>query len=280
MHGWLACGLLCLALMAVGCSRSEVTPASAADAVRSARVLPAGSDIIARFATQDFCKDVTATMEVTIDGDTSSAPIRIRMQRKRADGVVATLMQVLSPAEEKGKVLLSRAEAGKWPESFAYLPGLKKIASFPPSREVAIGNVHVTIQEMLRLELELYSHEVAGESQFEDIPVYEIRSTADRSVNTCYCMIRGLFRKDNHMPVEITLYSQTGELAKRIRFPKISQRQGYWTADETTIEDAAQKQVVRLKMLDIKYDQNLPDSIFTEENLLKLVGQPVTQVAR
>lgn len=274
-YPWTSILIVSLATIAAGCtSRGDTSPAGAASATIAAPAFPAASAIVARFASQDSCKDVTATMEVTGDTTTSSVPLRIRIRQKRGRTSVATLMEVLSPPADRDKALLSVAENGKPAESFAFLPGLRKIVSFPLSRDITIGKVRVTVQEMLGLAMDLYSHEITSESEFAGVPVYEIRSTAGRDLNTRYRTIRGLFRKDNHMPVELNLYSQTGGLAKRIRFPRVSQRQGYWSVEETTVEDAAQKQVMHLKLLDIKYDQNLPDTVFTERNLLKLAGQP------
>jgi outer membrane lipoprotein-sorting protein len=74
--------------------------------------------------------------------------------------------------------------------------------------------------------------------------------------------------KTNYYPVRMEYYDKGGTKSKEAVY-KYSKINGYWNADEVTMSDLKKKTSTSITMTNVKFDQGLPDDLFTVERFMK-----------
>src|SRR5215475_11469232 len=92
----LLCGLLC----GCGAGTASHAPKDSQLAVTIPAPLPDAGAMVKRLITQDGCKDFTADMRITTEGQNGAREqIEFRAQRKYSVDRIETFISVLAPAE-------------------------------------------------------------------------------------------------------------------------------------------------------------------------------------
>lgn len=128
------------------------------------------------------------------------------------------------------------------------------------------------MQELLGLELSQYAPaqiERVTEGG-ENLIKVTLQEKPDREM--AYPHIEAYFRESSQQPVRFDLFDQQKKLVRVIRVLEVKPVQNYQTLMRIEIEDKSSGHRVRLETVRVKYDQKLPDSIFTEANLTKLIS--------
>jgi len=82
-----------------------------------------------------------------------------------------------------------------------------------------------------------------------------------------------LISKQNFASVRAQFYDNHDELARDLTVSKTEQVGGRWTRMRWTIENRARRKKIDFEAVDVSYDQNLSDSIFTREHLKKIASR-------
>ncbi len=272
----LAFGCLIIALAFGGACASKPTtpaPASVTPAALPAAPLPAAAPLIEKLARQDGCQDSTAEVRLAVEDEQGKREqLTLQLQRQYSPERVATLLTVTAPREDSDKALLAFERPERATETFSYLAGLKKLARLTSSSMLSFRGVKVAVQEMLGLELSQYTPKPAERVSGGDEALFKIELAEKFDRNLAFPRIVGFFRERDQSPVRFELYDLRGELAKTVKIEEIKRLQNYQTITRVAIEDHKQKRKVEIETLKIKYDQSLPETIFTEKHLMQLVS--------
>ncbi len=293
---------LTMGLALVGCESSTETkivtapPAAATPGNASPSTFPKeeAEKLIQRLATQDGCKDSTAEMRLSFtDAEGKPQQMDFRLQRKYEAGKISSLMTVLAPKEESEKALLAFEEEGKPTDAISYLAGLKKTAHLKSDNPLNFRGSKSTVQEMLGLELGKY--EITSLFESDNSSPRIIKLSAKKDMNTAFPRIvinlkggpiahvvdathsmGSLPGKQNFYLESFELYDAKDQLVKRMKAVKLedskgTQNKNYEYIKIIEIEDIQHNQKLKLETRSIKYDTNLPASIFTEAQLIKNV---------
>ncbi len=247
--------------------------------------------LIKRLATQDGCKDSTAEMRLSFtDAEGKPQQMDFRLQRKYEGNKISSLMTVLSPKEESEKALLAFEEEGKPTDAISYLSGLKKTAHLKSDNPLNFRGSKSTVQEMLGLELGKY--EIISAESSETGNARKITLSSKKDTNITYPRIvinfkdgaigdyqdaKGVNRSIRATDLEsFELFDSKDQLLKRMKVGKSEGIKGsadkwFQTILIFEIEDVQHNQKLKLETRSIKYDTNLPSSIFTEAQLIKNV---------
>jgi hypothetical protein len=257
---------LCLLLSACANDSSETTgvkPAPVASPL--AAPLPDVATMVKRMTTQDGSRDFIAEMRMTAETASGKRDqVEFKLQRKYTSDGARTFLTVLAPREETDKALLAIEQNAQPTEAFSYLPGLKKLAKVGSDRQLNFRGAKVTIQELLGLELNQYTHD-AGTRTDEGLIKVEFEASPTRQL--AFPRIVGLFREADQSPARFELYDDRNELQKTLLIEEVKTIQAHQTITRVAIEDLPQKLKLRLETRRIEYDRNLPDRLFTEEHL-------------
>lgn len=272
----LLCGLLC------GCgaettsnaSRDSSPPLTGAPAP-----LPDVAAMVKRMITQGGCKDFTAEMRITTEGQNGGrSQIEFKAQRKYSADRIATFLSVLAPSEDTNKALLAVERADRPTEAFSYLAGLKRLTRINSDKHLGYRNAKVAVQDMLGMELGQYDHGAGERVNLDGESLIKIEFEEKPWRNLAYPRIVGFFREKDQTPLRFELYDHRDELQKLVRVVEVKLIQSRQTITRLTIEDIQQKLKVKVDTRKIEYDRGLPDSLFTEERLKSVVSNAIQRL--
>lgn len=257
---------LCLALSACAGDSTETSGAKPAPiAAPAAAPLPDVAAMVKRMTTQDGSRDFVAEMRMIAEAAGGKRDqVEFKLQRKYTSDGARTFLTVLAPREETDKALLAIEQNAQPTEAFSYLPGLKKLAKVGSDRQIGFRGAKVTVQELLGLELNQYTHD-AGQRTDEGLIKVEFKAPPTRQL--AFPRIVGFFREAEQSPARFALYDDRNELQKTLLIEEVKTIQAHQTITRVAIDDLPQKLKLQLETRRIEYDRNLPDRLFTEEHL-------------
>ncbi len=269
------CRILLITLTGLtGCTSTAPATAPVMEpATPAAAPLPDVQPWLSRLATQDGCRDVTAELRLSGEAaDGRPVQLEFRVQRKYSPDQTATLLTVTAPPEESDKALLAVEKKDQPTEAISYLAGLRKIARFKSDSTRDLRGAKISVQELLGLELgqsaPAKTERVTEGS--ETLIKATLQAKPDREL--AFSRVEAYFRERDQQPVRFELFDQQQKLVRVIRVLAVKPVQNYQTLMGLEIEDQSSGRRVRLETVSVKYDQKLPDSIFTEAHLIRLVS--------
>lgn len=272
-------GFAFIVLAQMACDSTPPAPAPTASATASVAASSAfpkaeAEKLVQRLATQDGCKDSNAEMRLSFtDADGKPQQMDFRLQRKYEAGKVSTLMTVISPAEESEKAMLAFEEDAKPTDAISYLAGLKKVAHLKSDNPLNFRGSRSSVQEMLGMEFGKY--EIVGANVVTPAGAtegrMEVELKAKSGMSLSFPKIVVGFTADGAKVQSFDLYDSRNEEVKSITAREVKAIQNYQTITVLDLEDHRTKQKLKLETRNIKYDTNLPASLFTEANLIKNV---------
>jgi outer membrane lipoprotein-sorting protein len=272
--------LQCVALCGCGSGTASNAPKDSSP-LRTATPgpLPDVGAMVKRIVTQDGCKDFTAEMRITTEGQSGSRDqIEFKAQRKYSADRVATFLSVLAPAEDTNKALLAVERPDGPTEAFSYLAGLKKLTRISSDRHLGYRNAKVAVQDMLGMELGQYDHDAGARVTADGESLIKVEFKEKPWRNLAYPRIVGFFREKDQAPVKFEIYDHRDELQKLVRVEDVKPIQSRQTIIRLAIEDLQQKLKVKIETRKIEYDRGLPDSLFTEERLKSVISNAVQRL--
>jgi len=267
--------ILIFVLASLGaCANHIAGPAPASPTPSPAAALPDAALFIKRMATQDGSQDSTAEMRLVVEReDGHRDQLDFRLQRKYTPEQTATLLTVTAPREESEKALLAFERPDQATDALSYLAGLKRLTHLNSSSLLDFRGAKVSVQELLGLELNQYHHTPAERADGGEAGLVKIEFTEKFDRHLAFPRLTGFFRESDQTPARFELYNSRGQLAKTIQIAEVKELQGHHTITRVVIEDPSKNLKMTLDTLRMKYDQGLPDAIFTEGHLIKSVTE-------
>ncbi len=242
----------------------SATPA----ATTAAKPLPDVAALLKKLATQDGAKDSTAEMRLQVEeADGKREALEFQLQRKYDADKTATFLKVTAPREESDKALLVIEKPQQATEAYSYLAGLKKLARLNSSNTLNFRNSKVSVQELLGLELNQYDFNAGAPATQEGVELIQVEGKAKPDLNLAYPRLLVFFRADNQQPARFELFDDRNEKVKTINVEEVKAVQNHQTITKLMVEEHLTKRKLKQETRSIKYDQNLPGKIFTEERL-------------
>jgi Outer membrane lipoprotein-sorting protein len=262
----LACTLISAANIACNHGNKEISNTRPTPSPE--KPLPDITTMIKRMTRQEGCRNFIAEMRLTVkDNQGKDDQVAFRVLRKYTDQGAITFLTILAPIKETDKAFLAIERAGQPTEALSYLSGLKKLTRLSSAKQLGIGGARVSVQELLGMELNQYSH-TAGERVAENNEqLIKVEFKEDPALSLAYPRIIGFFREKDQLPARFELFDAGDELQKRVTIQKVEPVEGRQTITGLEIDDLAKQRTLKLETRKIEYDGNLPDRIFTENYL-------------
>jgi hypothetical protein len=265
--------LVLLAVFCAACADRTGTPTTAGNASPAATVKPSAplpdvATLLKKLATQDGAKDFTAEMRLLIEEASGKREtLEFQLQRKYDADKTATFLKVTAPREESDKALLVIEKPQQPTEAYSYLAGLKKLARLNSSNMLSFRNSKVSVQELLGLELNQYNFNVGEWVTQEGVELFQVEGKAKPDLNLAYPRVRVFFRADNQQPARFELFDDRNKQVKTINVEEVKAIQNHQTITKLAVEEHLTGRKLRQEARAVKYDQNLPGRIFTEDYL-------------
>ena len=203
----------------------------------------------------------TAVLEMTVTKPKRTRTTKMRIWSKGSD---KSLIIIDSPAREKGTATL-KVDRNLW----NYLPRIKRTIRIPPSMMLSswMGS-DLTNDDLVQESSfqEDYTYELVGRS--EDPPGLIIDFVAKPGVVGLWKRFEMILTLDGRFPVAARYYDRKNRLARTMSWDGIKNFYGVDIPTRMTIVPA-DKEGYKTEMtyLDIKFDSNIPDSMFSLSRL-------------
>jgi outer membrane lipoprotein-sorting protein len=201
--------------------------------------------------------------------------VEFRIQRKYSANRAATFLTLLSPREETGKALLAIEQTDQPTQAFSYLAGLRKLTRVNSDRQLGFRGAKVTVQEMLGMELNQYTHSAGERVNSDGESLIKVEFKGKEFLNLAFPRITGYFREKDRSPAKFELYDSRDELQKSVKIEEVKPIQNRQTITRLAIDDLLQKLKVKVETRKIEYDRGIPESTFTENYLKNFVSNAV-----
>jgi hypothetical protein len=180
-----------------------------------------------------------------------------------------SLMRFVEPADVEGTGLLTIDYPGAESDQWLYLPALDRVRRIASSRKGGrfVGSDFV-YEDLRDREPEMDRHTLAGQSKIGKVPCDLLESVPVDLDNSVYTKRISCIHRPTLTPLQIEFFKGRGNKpVKRLKARRLKKIQGYWTVLESEMEDLESGHTTRLVTEAIKYDQGLPDGLFTRQAL-------------
>ena len=237
------------------------------------------AQIIERYRALDDSHDSTIKLGAQIKGGEDSPElnsprqIQLTLYRKREpDNRLLMLVQFTSPPEERDRDGLITVFPDGRIEAVRYVQSTDSflVATEATSEDALFG---LTPQELADGQPEKYDFTLIGEETYEGTPVYRLQGQLKQGAESKFPRLILLVSKQDFGARQAEFYDNHGELARRLVVSKAEPIAGHWSRMRWTIDNLARRKKIDFEAIEVKYDQNLSDSIFTRENLKKIASR-------
>src|SRR5664280_569846 len=223
---------------------------------------PDANEILDKVDKNMSSKNRVFESEMTIHGRRSSRTITARSY---SEGTKQSFTEYLSPAREQGTKML-KLEKQLW----IYSPSTDRIIQISGNmlRQSVMGS-DLSYEDMMddRKLTEIYNAKVAGNETIDGRNTYILELTAKVEDATYYSQ-KIWVDTEHFVPLKQELFAKSGQLLKRITMSDIKQVQGRWFPMSAVYKDVLKDgSGTEFKMTTVKFDQNIPEYIFTKAAL-------------
>jgi outer membrane lipoprotein-sorting protein len=185
--------------------------------------------------------------------------------RSYAVGDKKAFTEYLSPAREQGTKML-KLENQLW----IYSPSTDRTIEISGHmlRQSVMGS-DLSYEDMMddRKLTDVYSAVVTGNEEIEGRKTFVLELTA-KVTDVAYYKRKMWVDTERYIPLKEELFAKSGQLLKRTTLSDVKQVQGRWFPTTIVYKDMLKEgEGTEFRMTSIKFDQNIPDYIFSKAAL-------------
>lgn len=199
---------------------------------------------------------------MTINGKRNSRTIA---SKTMSEGTKKSFTEYLSPASEKGTKML-KLQGQLW----IYSPSTDRIIQISGNmlRQSVMGS-DLSYEDMMddRKLTDIYTAKVIGEEKTGDRNTFIVELTA-KVEDVAYFKQKVWIDEERFIPLKEELYAKSGQLLKRVELSDVQKIQGRWFPTNILYKDILKDgNGTEFKMNNLKFNQHIPDYIFTKAAL-------------
>jgi outer membrane lipoprotein-sorting protein len=243
-------------------------------------ITPSASDIMAKNEAARRVTSMEASAELVTKSDGGEKTKDFRWWRELAGDKVHynTLTRFSTPAEVRGEGILFREKAGGDTDVQMYLPSFKKIRRVESQQQSGsfmgseFSYSDIATPKSADYQYKLLRTEPCP-ADAKGVQCFVIESTpATDAVKESTGTSKSVkwIRSDNFMDTKGEYYDESGGLWKRMEatnIKKVDPVNNKWLAYDIKMENVKNGRNTRLEFKDVKVNQDIKDSVFSEQNL-------------
>ncbi len=221
-----------------------------------------GKEILKKIDANLSSKNQITNSSMTIHGRRGSRTITARSW---TEGEKRSFTEYLSPASDAGTKML-KLEGQLW----IYTPAADRTIQISGHllRQSVMGS-DLSYEDMMddRKLSDIYNVKIEKEDSLDGRAVYLLDLTA--TVNDiAYYRQKMWVDKERYLPLKQEMYAKSGQLLKRAEMKEIKRVQNRWYPSVVIYKDMLKEgKGTEFRTIDIKFDQNIPDHIFSKASL-------------
>lgn len=216
-------------------------------------------------------QDVAQRAVMVLAGDNRETRQRefIMFAKDKGEGERWSMTRFLSPADIEDTGVLTQDHPGDNSDQWLYLPALKRTRRISSSRKGGrfVGS-DIYFEDLRDREVDMDSHRLVGQAKVAGLECELLESTPVERSNSVYSKRVSCIHRMTLLPLHVNYYQRgREEPVKKLKVAKIKKVQGYWTVTDSTVEDLEAGSKTRVVVRATRYDQDLPDSLFSKRGL-------------
>lgn len=187
----------------------------------------------------------------------------------RGGGERWSLTRFTSPSDIKGVGLLTKDYPGDNNDQWLYLPALDRVRRVSSSRKGGrfVGS-DLFFEDLRDREVDMDRHRYQGEEKVGSLLCKVLVSEPVDPDNSVYTKRIAWVHPGTLIPLRVDLYqAHSKNPVKRLTVRKIKRIQGFWTVLDSMMEDLESGHITRISQSAVKYNQGVPDQLFTSQAL-------------
>jgi hypothetical protein len=179
-------------------------------------------------------------------------------------------IKFIYPEDVNGTTFLSWENENADDTQYLYLPELGRARRIVSNqRNSAFVNSDFTYEDMQRRKTDDCSHELAGSKNINGADCYVVKSTYQKNINSQYTYVVHYVRKDNFVIIKVEYYDKQNRNCKVLEITSLKNISNIWTPMGLSMVNLREKHKTIITQLEVKYDQNISDTLFNLRNLEK-----------
>lgn len=241
---------------------------SPVDAAPKAKKAAGGDDadaLIEKSENHVRGKSFRGKMTMTVEHD---GAVRTLVLRNWSVGREKSFVKVLSPAKDRDTGNL-RIDLNLW----QYLPNVERIIKIPPSLMLQswMGS-DFTNDDLVKTSslTRDYTHKSLGREKYEGFDAVKIECVPKPNTPVVWGKVVAWVRAGDGVPLKQEFYSEGGELLKVMEGSNVKSFGSRTIPTQLVMKNVKRENSkTTLKYDEVAFDETIPDSIFTQENLRK-----------
>lgn len=215
-------------------------------------------------------RDVASHFTMALTGPDSAPRQRLAysFRRDAKPGEMQTLLRFTDPADIRDTGLLVHNRPDGSSDQWLYLPALDQVRRIAADRRggrfVGSDLYYEDLDDRLP---DRDRHRLLGQELIEGLPTYVLESVPIDAEKSAYSRRVAWIHEPTLLPLRVDFFESGKQPSKRFTVHKMEQIQGYWTIMDSTMTDLATNHQTRITVRAVRYDQNLPASLFTTQTL-------------
>lgn len=223
---------------------------------------PDGIALLEKIDQNMSSKNRVFESSMTIHGKRNTRTIS---SKTNSEGTSKSFSEYLSPFSEKGTKML-KLKGQLW----IYTPTTDRIIQISGNmlRQSVMGS-DLSYEDMMddRKLTDVYSAKVTGEEKIGDRNTFVVKLTA-KVEDVAYYSQKMWIDQERFVPLREELYAKSGKLLKRVELKDVQKIQGRWFPTSILYKDMLKDgNGTEFKMTDLKFNQKIPDYIFSKAAL-------------
>jgi len=225
---------------------------------------PDGNELIKRIDQNMSSKNRIFTSNMIIHGRRTSRTIE---SRTWSVGDSKSFTEYLAPAREQGTKML-KDEDNLW----IFSPSTDRIIQISGHmlKQSLMGS-DLSYEDMMEDNFltNKYDAVITTKENYNDRECWLLELTA-KTADVSYEIIKMWVDTERYIPLKEELYAKSGRLLKRMELSDVTRLQGRWFPKKIVFKDMLKRgEGTEFVITDIKFDQQIPDNIFTKASLRK-----------
>ena len=222
------------------------------------------ADVLAKAdSVQNAFADMTATEQMVITEENGSRKERqVRIKQK---GSELRMVQFLKPADVRGVGFL-RISSDR---QYLYLPAFRRVRRIASSaKSENFMGTDFSYEDMSQ---STYSDDYEARGIEQNGDTYKLNLYPKPGADVTYGQLKLHASASNYVIQKVEYFDDSGRQVKEMRISDIEKIDGYWMGQTMTMETLKEGSQTTLNLSDIRFDQGLSDSDFTERMLKRPV---------
>ena len=179
-----------------------------------------------------------------------------------------SLMRFIQPKDVDGTGLLSKDYLGDDNDQWLYLPSSDKVRRISSKRKGGrfVGS-DFYYEDLRDREVNMDTHKLLGQGKAGSVGGLLLESIPVKKSNSVYTRRLSCIHPKILIPLWTEFYKKKEKPVKRLKAKRIKKVQGYWTVFESTMSNLKSGNATQLITLNITYNQDIPESLFTQRGL-------------